>query len=156
MKSALPKPLHHLGGRPMLAWAIDAAKASGAERIVTVLSKDSTDTQSWLGDQEFAIQHPPLGTGHAVLAARETLAGFDGVGLVMFADTPLVSSQALAALAAQIAAGHDIAVLGFETPHPKGYGRIVRDADGGGSSSGIEYGDWRVGGRGFGFIKRRC
>ena len=70
MKSALPKPLHNVGGRPMLAWAIDAAKASGAERIVTVLSQDSTNTQSWLGDQEFAIQHPPLGTGHAVLAAR--------------------------------------------------------------------------------------
>ena len=131
MKSALPKPLHHVGGRPMLAWAIDAAKASGAERIVTVLSQDSTNTQNWLGDQEYAIQHPPLGTGHAVLAARETLAGFDGVGLVMFADTPLVSSQTLAALAAQIAAGHDIAILGFETPHPKGYGRIIRDADGG-------------------------
>ena len=100
----------------MLAWAIDAAKASGADRIVTVLSRDSTSTQDWLGQQEFAIQHPPLGTGHAVLAARETLADFDGVGLVMFADTPLVTSQTLAALAARVAAGQDIAILGFETP----------------------------------------
>jgi bifunctional UDP-N-acetylglucosamine pyrophosphorylase/glucosamine-1-phosphate N-acetyltransferase len=130
MNSALPKPLHHVGGRPMLAWAIDAAKASGADRIVTVLSRDSASTQDWLGQQEFAIQHPPLGTGHAVLAAREALADFDGVGLVMFADTPLVTSQTLAALAARVAAGQDIAILGFETPQPTGYGRIIRAADG--------------------------
>ena len=130
MKSVLPKPLHHVGGRPMLAWAIDAAKASGADRIVTVLSRESTSTQEWLGQQEFAIQHPPLGTGHAVLAARETLANFEGVGLVMFADTPLVTSQTLVALAAQIATGQDIVILGFETPQPTGYGRIILDADG--------------------------
>ncbi len=114
----------------MLAWAIDAAKASGAERIVTVLSKDSASTQDWLGQQEFAIQHPPLGTGHAVLAARETLADFDGVGLVMFADTPLVASKTLAALAAHIKTSQDIAILGFETSEPAGYGRIIRDANG--------------------------
>ncbi len=114
----------------MLAWAIDAAKASGANRIVTVLSRESASTQDWLGQQEFAIQHPPLGTGHAVLAARETLANFEGVGLVMFADTPLVTSQTLVALAEQIATGRDIAILGFETPQPTGYGRIILDADG--------------------------
>ncbi len=114
----------------MLAWAIDAAKASGADRIVTVLSKESASTQDWLGQQEFAIQHPPLGTGHAVLAAREALANFDGVSLVMFADTPLVTSQTLVALAGQIAAGQDIAILGFETSQPTGYGRIVLDAYG--------------------------
>ena len=114
----------------MLAWTIDAAKASGADRVVTVLSRNSTSTQDWLGQQEFAIQHPPLGTGHAVLAARDVLADFDGVGLVMFADTPLVASQTLALLTSHIAAGKDIAILGFETPQPTGYGRIIFDANG--------------------------
>lgn len=132
MKSALPKPLHHVGGRPMLAWAIDAAKASGADRIITVLPRESAATQNWLGHQEFAIQHPALGTGHAVQSAREMLADFEGVGVVMFADTPLVTSQTLAALAGQIAAGHDIAILGFETPEPLGYGRIVCTGEGAG------------------------
>ena len=114
----------------MLAWTIDAAKASGADRVVTVLSRNSTSTQDWLGQQEFAIQHPPLGTGHAVLAARDVLADFDGVGLVMFADTPLVASQTLALLTGHIAAGKDIAILGFQTPQPTGYGRIICDANG--------------------------
>jgi bifunctional UDP-N-acetylglucosamine pyrophosphorylase / glucosamine-1-phosphate N-acetyltransferase len=130
MQSSLPKPLHQVGGRPMLAWALDAAKAANAHRIVTVLSPDSQTTQAWLGDQEFAIQDPPLGTGHAVLAARDILAGFEGVALVMFADTPLVTSHTLARLVARIANGDDIAVLGFETPEPTGYGRILCDDDG--------------------------
>ncbi len=114
----------------MLAWGIDAAKACGADRIVTVLTQESKDTQEWLGKQEYAIQHSPLGTGHAALAARNKLAGFEGVGLVMFADTPLITSKTLATLAEQIASGKDIAVLGFETSHPIGYGRIIRDSYG--------------------------
>jgi bifunctional UDP-N-acetylglucosamine pyrophosphorylase/glucosamine-1-phosphate N-acetyltransferase len=130
MNSALPKPLHQVGGRAMLAWAIDAATASGVERIITVLGKDSEPTQQWLGDNEFVIQNPPLGTGHAVQAAGEALAGFNGAVLVMFADTPLITAYTLAALSDRIIAGDDIAVLAFNTNHPKGYGRIVRADDG--------------------------
>ncbi|HBD51823.1 MAG TPA: bifunctional UDP-N-acetylglucosamine diphosphorylase/glucosamine-1-phosphate N-acetyltransferase GlmU, partial [Alphaproteobacteria bacterium] len=73
MKSALPKPLHAVGGRPMLAWSIDAAKAAGAQKIVTVLGPDSDAIQSWLDGAPFAIQHNQLGTGDAVAAARDTL-----------------------------------------------------------------------------------
>ena len=130
MKSSLAKPLHQIGGRPMLAWSLDAAKSAGATRIITVLSKDSGEIQSWLGEEEFAIQDPPLGTGHAVMCTRDKLAGFDGIALVVFADTPLVSGQTLNRLTNQVAGGHDIALLAFETGRPDGYGRIVRDPHG--------------------------
>ena len=95
MKSALPKPLHQVGGMPMLGWSLNAAQALGTKRIVTVLPQHSETTQSWLGDIEFAIQQEARGTGHAVLAAKDKLGGFSGVALVMFGDTPLITATTL-------------------------------------------------------------
>ena len=114
LNSALPKPLHHIGGRPMLAWSLDAAKAAAANRVITVIPKDSDSIVAWLDGQENCIQDSPKGTGHAVEAAREQLADFHGVVLIMFADTPLVTAKTLAALAEVVNGGSDIAVLGFE------------------------------------------
>ncbi|MDA7599373.1 bifunctional UDP-N-acetylglucosamine diphosphorylase/glucosamine-1-phosphate N-acetyltransferase GlmU [Alphaproteobacteria bacterium] len=135
MKSALPKPLHAVGGRPMLAWALDAALAGGAETSVTILPPDSKPIQDWLDGGAFAIQQKALGTGHAVQAAADHLADFDGVALIMFADTPLITAETLRQLAALVADGSAVGVLGFETDDPTGYGRIVTDHDG--SISGI-------------------
>ena len=59
------------------------------------------------------------------MAARDSLAGFDGIALIMFADTPLITAQTLSSLAAAIADGADIAVLGFEAADPTGYGRLL-------------------------------
>ena len=58
-------------------------------------------------------------------AAKDKLANFQGVVLIMFADTPLVTAKTLAVLSTAVADGNDIAVLGFETDNPKGYGRLV-------------------------------
>ena len=130
MKSALPKPLHPVGGRPMLAWALDAAMASGAEQCITVLPKDSAATQEWLGDAPVAIQDPPLGTGHAVIATETRLKHFDGVALVMFADTPLVTAGTLKQLCILIRDGNDVGVLGFDAEDPNGYGRLITNDNG--------------------------
>ena len=129
LNTALPKPLHHIGGRPMLAWSLDAAKAAGASRVITVLPKQSDRIIAWLDGQESCIQDPPKGTGHAVQAAKDQLNDFNGVALIMFADTPLVTANTLNNLAADIADGNDIAVLGFEANDPAGYGRLIIDAD---------------------------
>ncbi len=129
LNSALPKPLHHIGGRPMLAWLLDAAKAAAASRVVTVLPKESDSIIAWLDGQESCIQESPKGTGHAVKAAKEELADFHGVALIMCADTPLVTAKTLAALAAAVTDGSDIAVLGFEANDPAGYGRLVIGED---------------------------
>ena len=113
----------------MLAWSLDAAKAIEASRVVTVLPKKSDSIVAWLDGQENCIQDSPKGTGHAVKAAKEQLADFHGVALIMFADTPLVTAKTLAALATAITDGSDIAVLGFEANDPVGYGRLVIGAD---------------------------
>ena len=115
LKSALPKPLHRIGGRPMLAWSLDAAIAANASRIISVLPRQSEQIQEWLDGGDFCIQDKPLGTGHAVQAAASALAEFDGVALIMFADTPLVTADALTRLASSIDAKTSVAVLGFET-----------------------------------------
>ena len=130
MKSALPKPLHRVGGHAMLAWSIDAARAAGADRIVTVLSPGSDDIQSWLDGAPFAIQQDQLGTGDAVAAARDAVGDDKGVAIVMFADTPLVSAASLKRLAEGVEAGAGIVIAGFEPDNPAGYGRLVQDKDG--------------------------
>lgn len=125
LNSALPKPLHQVGGRAMLAWSLDATKAAAASRIITVIPKGSENIVNWLAEQESCIQDPPKGTGHAVLATREKLKEFIGVALIMFADTPLISAQSLIKLTASITEGADVAVLGFEATNPAGYGRLI-------------------------------
>ena len=130
MNSALPKPLHRVGGHAMLAWSMDAARLAGAERIVTVLAPGSEDIQDWLDGAPFAIQEDQLGTGNAVASAREAVGNEDGVAIVMFADTPLVSAASLKQLADGVKAGAGIVIAGFRPDDPSGYGRLVEDADG--------------------------
>ncbi len=114
----------------MLAWSLDAARAAGARRIVTILGTGAEVVKTWLDGGESCVQDPPNGTGHAVLAAQPTLGDFTGIVLVMFADTPLVTAATLTDLSAAIRDGADIAVLGFTAADPTGYGRLVTDADG--------------------------
>ena len=109
---------------------LDAAKAAGARRIVTVIGTTGAElVEAWLDGGEMA-QDPLNGTGHAVLAAQRTLNDFTGIVLVMFADTPLVTAATLIDLSAAIRDGADIAVLGFTAADPTGYGRLITDADG--------------------------
>ncbi len=134
MKSSLPKPLHRVGGHPMLGWSIDAARAAGATRVVTVLSPDSNDIQQWVQSTDlaiqFAIQKEQLGTGSAVAAAHDLLAQETGIAVIMFADTPLVRADSIASLVGQVANGAAIAVAAFQPADPTGYGRLVTGKDG--------------------------
>jgi bifunctional UDP-N-acetylglucosamine pyrophosphorylase/glucosamine-1-phosphate N-acetyltransferase len=134
MKSPTPKVLHRIGGRAMVDHAIDAAVALGCERIVVVVGAHSPAVREHvaarLDEDAIALQDPPLGTAHAVLAARETLAGFTGDVVVTYADVPLLNAEAVAPLFELRAAGADIAVLGFEPAVARAYGRLVIGADG--------------------------
>ncbi|HEX8569855.1 MAG TPA: bifunctional UDP-N-acetylglucosamine diphosphorylase/glucosamine-1-phosphate N-acetyltransferase GlmU [Caulobacteraceae bacterium] len=129
MKSPLPKVLHPVGGRAMLDRAIDMAEALGCERIVVVAGAHSPavaeHARRRLGEGGVAIQDPPLGTGHAVRAAEAALAGFDGDVLVTYADTPLLTPEAVEPLFDLRAAGTDVAVLGFDPHEPGAYGRLI-------------------------------
>ena len=130
MRSSLAKPLHKVGGHPMLGWSFDAATAAGAKRIVTVLSPGSESIQSWLNGAPFAIQEQQLGTGNAVAAARDAVETDDGIAVVMFADTPLVTAESIASLAHAIEDGASLAVAEFEAADHSGYGRVVSDDKG--------------------------
>jgi bifunctional UDP-N-acetylglucosamine pyrophosphorylase/glucosamine-1-phosphate N-acetyltransferase len=130
MRSALPKVLHELCGRPMVAWPVLAATAAGAERVVVVGSPDIDLTAGLPAGTRTAVQPVPDGTGGAVLAALPDLATGAPV-VVLSGDVPLVSAEALTALvAAHAASGAAATMVTTELPDPSGYGRVVRDADG--------------------------
>jgi bifunctional UDP-N-acetylglucosamine pyrophosphorylase/glucosamine-1-phosphate N-acetyltransferase len=134
MKSPLPKVLHKVGGRAMLDRAIDAAEGAGCERVIVVAGAGGSAVAEHaarrLGADAVAIQDPPLGTGHAVLAARAALAEFEGDVVVTNADCPLLSAQDLEPLFALRANGADLALLGFRPADPALYGRLIADAAG--------------------------
>jgi bifunctional UDP-N-acetylglucosamine pyrophosphorylase/glucosamine-1-phosphate N-acetyltransferase len=129
MKSPTPKVLHKVAGRTLLDHAIDAAEGLGCERIVVVVGAHSPQVgesaRQRLGPNATVVQDPPLGTGHAVLAAREALADFDGDVVVTYADCPLTTAPVIAPLFDLMAGGTDVAVLGFEAANPTGYGRLI-------------------------------
>jgi bifunctional UDP-N-acetylglucosamine pyrophosphorylase/glucosamine-1-phosphate N-acetyltransferase len=83
-----------------------------------------------LGEHAIAVQDPPLGTGHAVLAAKHALAGFAGEAVVTYADCPLLTAAAIEPLFDLHATGADMAVLGFEAADPGAYGRLITGDDG--------------------------
>jgi bifunctional UDP-N-acetylglucosamine pyrophosphorylase/glucosamine-1-phosphate N-acetyltransferase len=134
MKSPLPKALHKVGGRAMLDRAIDAAEALGCARIVVVVGTHGPavgeHVLARLGRDCIAVQDPPLGTAHAVLAARDALAGFEGEVLVTNADSPLITAADLEPLFALRAGGADLALLGFEPADAGSYGRLILDRGG--------------------------
>jgi bifunctional UDP-N-acetylglucosamine pyrophosphorylase/glucosamine-1-phosphate N-acetyltransferase len=131
MRSPRPKVLHTVGGRTLVDHAIDAVQGAGCERIVVVIGAGADALRAHvaarLGEGAVAVQDPPLGTGHAVLAAKDALAGFDGDVVVTYADGVLPAS-ALTPLLALRDGGADVAVLGFETPTPGAFGRLVLGA----------------------------
>ncbi|MGL5513172.1 MAG: NTP transferase domain-containing protein, partial [Sporomusa sp.] len=96
MKSALPKVLHHVGGKPMVQQVLDAAKYAGTAKNIVVIGFGAQSVADALaGQAEFAVQAEQLGTGHAVMQAREQLENFDGTVMVLCGDTPLVTGELL-------------------------------------------------------------
>ena len=133
MNSALPKVLHRIAGRTMLAHVLDSVRASGAGQVAVVIGPGRDDVaaevRAAFPEAGIFVQAERLGTAHAVLAAREALeAGADDV-VVAYADTPLVTAGTFAALRAPLADGAAVAVLGFEAADPTGYGRLVMNGE---------------------------
>jgi len=129
MRSGLPKVLHPLGGRPLLAHVIETSRKLGAGRICVVYGHGGDQVRGRFPDSDlhWALQDPPLGTGHALAQALPHL-GADGVTLVLFGADPLARPETLEKV---IGHAHDgaLSLLTIELDDPTGYGRIVRDAD---------------------------
>ncbi|CAK9005546.1 Bifunctional protein GlmU [Includes: UDP-N-acetylglucosamine pyrophosphorylase (N-acetylglucosamine-1-phosphate uridyltransferase), partial [Durusdinium trenchii] len=134
MKSETPKVLHSVCGRPLIEYVLDAARAAGAKRLVVVVGHKADMVREALAhhdDVQFALQAEQLGTGHAVMAAREQLAEHDGNVLVLTGDTPLLRGESLAGLVEELKSHGAACVVGTaETENNAGLGRIVRDAGG--------------------------
>jgi len=133
MRSRQPKVLHHLCGRPLIGYTLRTAQAV-ADCIVVVVGPDATGVRTVAGEHVTIVeQRERRGTGHAVLQARGVCAG-DTI-VVLPGDTPLLTCDTLAALAAKHrASGAAATVLTAELEHPYGYGRILRE---GGRVTGI-------------------
>ena len=130
MKSKLPKVLHKVGGKPMLQHVIDAAKSAGSTREVVVIGDGAELVKQTFSDLEFVLQAEQLGTGHAVLCAKEKFAESTGNVMILCGDTPLFTGELLKNLAdAHEKFNAAATVLTAIMPDPKGYGRIIR-ADG--------------------------
>ncbi len=134
MKSDLHKVLHPIAGRPMLLHLIDSVDQAGASARVVVVGKGREQIEAAVAgcNVTTAVQVEQLGTAHAALQARDALAGFDGVAVVCFGDTPFLTPQTIATMVARLSAADrpQIAVLGFRPPDAKAYGRILAGADG--------------------------
>ena len=129
MKSSLPKVLHKIAGRSMLAHVLHAGKALGASKAVVVHGPDMVSVQKEaaviIAGCAFAEQKDRLGTGHAVSMAKEALLNFSGTVLVLYGDVPLIQAATLQDLLSKLNAKTKMAVLGFDAANPKGYGRFI-------------------------------
>jgi bifunctional UDP-N-acetylglucosamine pyrophosphorylase/glucosamine-1-phosphate N-acetyltransferase len=130
MRSATPKLLHPLCGRPVISWPIAAARAAGAAKVVVVGGPDRALEPHLPADVVHAVQQEPRGTADAVASAAAHI-DRDAPVLVICGDVPLMTGDALRELAdAHAAHGAAATMLTMVLDDPSGYGRVVRGPDG--------------------------
>jgi bifunctional UDP-N-acetylglucosamine pyrophosphorylase / glucosamine-1-phosphate N-acetyltransferase len=127
MRSDLPKVLHALAGRPLLAHVLDTARALGPRKTIVVHGHGAERVRAAFADAqvEWVLQSEQLGTGHAAQQAMPHV-NDDAQVLILYGDVPLVRPESLKRLIET--AGDGVAVITTELDHPHGYGRIVRNA----------------------------
>ncbi|HEX8873161.1 MAG TPA: NTP transferase domain-containing protein, partial [Nitrosospira sp.] len=137
MHSALPKVLHRLAGKPLLAHVLDTTRALSPHKICVIYGHGGETVPRAIADETltWVQQMPQLGTGHALMQALPHL-GSEGATLVLYGDVPLTRADTLQKLiamgsgeteGAEIRRGETLALLTVELANPSGYGRIVRN-----------------------------
>ncbi|MGB7286334.1 MAG: bifunctional UDP-N-acetylglucosamine diphosphorylase/glucosamine-1-phosphate N-acetyltransferase GlmU [Salaquimonas sp.] len=129
MKSSDPKVLHKVAGLSLLGHVIKSAQAAGGDAQAIVVGREAerveTEAKNHSANVSIYLQSERLGTAHAVLAASEAIEkGFDDV-LVLMGDAPLIEPSSLLRLRRAVELGADVAILGFRTNEPDGYGRLI-------------------------------
>lgn len=133
MKSDLAKVLHVLEGKPLLYYSLAAARAACAEKIVVIIGHQAPVVREEFSASGvvFVEQNPQLGTGHAVLQAKDVLADYSGLTVILCGDVPLLKPATISGLVANHkASGAPVTVLTTYPSDPQGYGRVVKDAEG--------------------------
>jgi len=135
MNTHLPKVLHEVTGRPMLAYVLDACRSVGVDKIYVVVGFGADQVEERFEEESADIvwvQQPrQMGTAHAVMCCKEHLGNFAGQTLILCGDGPLIRAKTLQTLIEKHEAEHSAATLATAVlDDPAGYGRIVRDAYG--------------------------
>ena len=132
MASNLPKVLQPLQGKPMVQHLLASVDALGVGQCVVVVGPDMENVQQAVAPRETVIQYQQLGTGDAVKAARSCLENFNGDVLVVYGDTPLITTKTLTRLLEERHSSADpaVVVLGFRPEDPAQYGRLLEGEDG--------------------------
>jgi bifunctional UDP-N-acetylglucosamine pyrophosphorylase/glucosamine-1-phosphate N-acetyltransferase len=136
MKSALPKVLHPIAGKPMIRHVLDTLAPLGCSAVVVVVAPDMDQVAAAVAPHATAIQEPQLGTGHAVMAAFPALGQVTGPMardvLVLYGDTPFISTATLERMLDRRRRADDpaVVVLGMRPDDPGEYGRLIVGGDG--------------------------
>ncbi|WP_165452680.1 bifunctional N-acetylglucosamine-1-phosphate uridyltransferase/glucosamine-1-phosphate acetyltransferase [Paenibacillus thalictri] len=128
MNSDTHKVLHPLCGKPMMRYVIDSLKTAEIDRLLVVIGAHAEQIKEELGlETEYVLQERQLGTGHAVMQARQSI-GLTGCTLVCNGDTPLVTSDTYKSLlSAHQQSGAAITMVTATVDNPSGLGRVVRN-----------------------------
>jgi bifunctional UDP-N-acetylglucosamine pyrophosphorylase / glucosamine-1-phosphate N-acetyltransferase len=133
MRSAWPKVLHPLAGRPLLAHVLGTINQAGVTATAVVIGPGedavAAEVKRVSPAAEWFVQPERRGTAHAVLAARAAIERQADEILIVYGDTPLVQPASLSRLRAAIANGAAVAVLGFRASDATGYGRLIVEND---------------------------
>ncbi len=129
MKSALPKVLHPVAHFPMIEHVAAALRPLGPARTIVVVAPGMEEHVPLSPGFERVVQREPNGTAHAVAAAQTTLKGFAGDVLVLYGDSPLITSGTIESLLGAKAAA-DVIVAGMHPADPADYGRLIAAPDG--------------------------
>ncbi len=130
MKSQQHKVLHAIGGKPMIEHLLGEVDRIGAERTVVVVGEAREQVEAHLGTRvSYAVQDRQLGTGHAVMQAKDALEGFEGDVLIMYGDVPFVRAETMMSMLKRLHAEDAPAavVLGFKPWDPLQYGRVIAE-----------------------------
>lgn len=130
MKSSLSKVMHQIAGRPMINWIIDTAQTLEPAKIIVVTAPGMDDVADAVKPHQVVHQIQQLGTADALASAKEALAGFDGMVLVLYGDGPLYTAETLRGFVRDVArANGALGFLGMEPDDPAGYGRLIVEQD---------------------------
>ena len=134
MRSATPKVLHLLGGKPLLSHVLEACAGMEPERVLVVVGHGMErvrENYPGMDPGAWVLQPEQLGTGHAARCGAEALGDFAGDVLIVNGDVPLLSGGTLRQMrAAHRSGGHDVTLAVATLPDPSGYGRVLRGPGG--------------------------
>lgn len=133
MNSEIAKAAHKICGKPMINWVLDAIRESGADETIVVTGCQEEQVRACVtGNAAFISQTEQLGTGHALMQAIPLLEQKKGICVVLYGDTPLITPETLKNFIAEHRnCGNAMTVLSAVVDDPSGYGRIIRDSQGG-------------------------